>query len=107
MLTEKMARWEELKYEISALEADISKEVLALGKTQQVGNVRASYAKGRKIYNYEGIAKVINIPPEIMDAHTKQITDWTKIVKELSPSEEIMSQFVRVGNPTVTIKLVA
>jgi len=104
-----MARWEELKLEISKLEAEIKKEVLSLGKTQQVGNVKASFANGRKTYNYEGIAKVIDVPPEVMDAHTqtKQITDWTKLVKELSPPEDIMSQFVKVGNPSVSLSVIA
>ena len=109
MLTEKMARWEELKIEISRLESEITKEVISLGKTQQVGNVRASFANGRKTYNYEAIAKSIEIPDDVFAAHTKQKieTDWTSLVKELSPPEEIMAQHVKVGDPTVSLKIVA
>jgi predicted transcriptional regulator len=109
MLTEKMAKWEELKLEISKLEADIKKEVLELGKTQQVGNVKASFAKGRTNYNYQGIAEAIEVPEEVMSKYTEQktVTDWTKIVKELSPPDEVMSEFAKTGSPSVSLKIVA
>ena len=109
MLTEKIARWEELKIEISKLEAEIKKEVCTLGKTQQVGNVKASFSKGRKTYNYEGIAKSVDASDELITLHTQQktVTDWTKLVKELSPSEEVMNQFVKVGASSVSLKIIS
>lgn len=108
MLTDKMERWEELKLEISKLESEIKKEVLVLGKTQQVGNVKASFAKGRTRYDYEQIAKSIKVPDEIMEKFTekKVVTDWTKLVKELSPSSEVMENYSKVGEPSVNLKII-
>ena len=47
-LAAKMLQWEEVKRSLDALTEEIQAAVLAIGKTQTVGNVRASFAAGRK-----------------------------------------------------------
>lgn len=49
----KMLEWEKAKIALDILSAEIVVGVLAVGKTQTVGNVRASYSKGRKRYDYK------------------------------------------------------
>ena len=51
-LAARMLEWEETQRKADALKTVIETEVLALGKTQNVGNVRASYSGGRKSYDY-------------------------------------------------------
>ena len=51
-LAQAMLRWQELKQELDAIEAQISAAVLDLGKTQTVGNVRATYSAGRRTFDY-------------------------------------------------------
>ena len=52
-LAMKMLQYGELRSTLDALEAQIKTAVLERGKTQTVGNVRASYSTGRKTYDYE------------------------------------------------------
>ena len=52
-LAEKMLEWEKLQRRADELKAMIIDTVLHIEKTQTVGNVRASYNKGRKKYDYE------------------------------------------------------
>lgn len=47
-----MLKWEEKQKEIAVIEAQIKGAVLTIGKTQTVGNVRATYSAGRKTYDY-------------------------------------------------------
>jgi hypothetical protein len=52
-LARKMLEWQEVQAKADLLKMDIEAAVLELGKTQTVGNIRASYSAGRKIYYYE------------------------------------------------------
>ena len=58
-LAVKMLEWGELRTQADALEAEISAAVMELEKTQTVGNVRASFGKGRTQYDYEASAKSV------------------------------------------------
>jgi hypothetical protein len=49
-LAQAMLLWEQKRRELDMLEAEIKAAVLAIGKTQTVGSVRASYSAGRKSY---------------------------------------------------------
>ena len=55
-LAEKMLEWERLKRDLDIAEAQISGMVLELGETVVTGNVRATYRKPRKSYDYEAAA---------------------------------------------------
>jgi len=55
-LAAKMLQWEEMQKAADELKSEIEAAVLEIGKTQNVGNVRASYSKGRKSVNYQKAA---------------------------------------------------
>jgi hypothetical protein len=52
-LAHKMLEWQEVQARADLLKMEIEAAVLELGKTQTVGNVRATYSAGRKTYDYE------------------------------------------------------
>jgi len=56
LLAQKMLDWGKLQQEASTLAEEIRAAVLDIGKTQTVGNVRASYSRGRKSYDYQEAA---------------------------------------------------
>ena len=51
-LAHKMLEWQEAQARADLLKMDIEAAVLQIGKTQTVGNVRATYSAGRKSYDY-------------------------------------------------------
>ena len=51
-LAHKMLEWQEAQARADLLKMYIEQAVLAIGKTQTVGNVRATYSAGRKDYEY-------------------------------------------------------
>lgn len=106
-LAVKMLEWGKLQQEASTLAAEIEMAVLEIGKTQTVGNVRASYSKGRKRYNYQ----------EAADGHTMvseatlrlfttiipqtESVDWRGICKHAGVEDIPFTQ----SDPSVTVKL--
>ena len=52
-LAAKMLQWEETQRQADALRREIEAAVLAIDKTQTVGNVRASYTAGRRTFDYQ------------------------------------------------------
>lgn len=48
-----MLEWEATQRKADALAAQIKAAVLAIGKTQVVGNVRATFSAGRRTFDYE------------------------------------------------------
>ena len=106
-LSEKMSRWEQLRREADVLENEIKDEVLALAKTQKVGNVTATFSNGRGSYDYEAMAMKIEPDQEIVDRNTKTVTDWRKVCEEASAPEEIRALFYKAGTPYVSVKLAA
>lgn len=76
-----MLLWEEKRRALDELEAAIKDTVLALGKTQTVGNVRATYSNPRKSYDYETPCQEVMIDRAILLAHSKTVTDWRAVCK--------------------------
>ena len=126
-LAKKMLEWE-LKYrELDILEQAIGTTVLEIEKTQTVGNVRATYSKGRSVYDYETpglqapkgiideyshgeieidwmeVAKEAGYTPEMREKHTSyiRITSWSKVCKDADIKPLTISQ----GDPSVKVKL--
>ena len=103
-LARTMLRWESMKRVLDSLEAQIQASVLELGKTQNVGNVRASYSKGRKSYDYEAAAKPLDPPDSLLDACTKFSIDWRRVCNCMHIAREEIP-FTQ-SDPSVTVKLV-
>ena len=97
-----MLKWEELRKQLDDIEATIRLEVLAVGKTQTVGNVRATFNNGRRTFDYETPAKPI-APPELVMQHTEIIEkiDWKSICDEVGATPILVSQ----TEPSVNVKL--
>lgn len=78
-LAMKMLEWEAKKRVLDKLEDEIKATVLEIGKTQTVGNVRASYNSGRKTYDYEGAAKSATIDDEVIRVYSEIRVDWRSV----------------------------
>ena len=105
-LASKMLEWESRKIEMDALEADIRSAVLGLGKTQTVGNVRATYSAGRRSFNYQAAAErhpMVSTTTVGLFTTTKIITttDWKAICEHVGAEDAPFTQ----GDPSVSIKL--
>jgi len=103
-LATKMLEWEKAKKALDALGVEIAAGVLAAGKTQTVGNVRASYSKGRKRYDYETPGQ--SATADMIAAHTTAPprpapkTDWRRVCKDAG----FDAPFTQ-GEPSVSLKL--
>jgi hypothetical protein len=82
-----MVRYEELYREMKELEDKIAAHVMKIESSQEIGNVRAKYTKGRTVYAYERVRDAfdaITLDPYI-NLHTSTIykTDWRSICQDL------------------------
>lgn len=101
-LAQKMLEWETLVGKTNTLGKEIEDAVLELGKTVDVGNVRASYSGGRKKYHYEEAGS--NAHYSTIKRHTAlvQKVDWKKVCE----SEDFnMENSFTQSHPNVTLKL--
>lgn len=98
-LAQKMLDWEKARRELDEVESLIKAAVMSIGKTQTVGNVRATYSPGRKKYDYES---VLNEPVSlsIIEAHTTPMVDWRSVCKEVAFDPPFTQ-----GDPYVSLKL--
>lgn len=96
-----MLQWEAQRKALDELEKQIEQEVLALGKTFTVGNVRASYTQGRTTYDYEGAVKAQHVPEHIVEMFTTPKVDWRAICNEQGLDVEIL----KADPPSVKVKL--
>ena len=107
-LASTMLEWEQRKIELDLLTNMIESAVLDIGKTQTVGNVRATFRNGRKKYDYERGAKDY---PGTNDTIIEEYTvhpetplpyvEWKKVCAHVGcaiPFEQ--------GDPGVTVKLI-
>ena len=107
-LAMKMLQYGELRSTLDALEAQIKTAVLERGKTQTVGNVRASYSTGRKTYDYQeaadGHPMVSNATVELFTTliPETQRVDWHRICDHAGIEDIPFTQ----SEPSVTVKLV-
>ena len=96
-----MLEWEQAQTKADALELQIKDAVLGLGKTQTVGNVRATYSNGRKRYDYEtGAVEHPNFTVEIAESKSKTVIDWRGVCNALN-AEAPYTQ----SEPSVSLKL--
>lgn len=82
-----MLQWEEKLRELNEISSRISAGVLSHGKTVTVGNVRASYYKGRRKLDYQTPGAAA--PAQVIAAHstTQTHTDWEGLALSFDPSE--------------------
>lgn len=99
-LAAKMLQWEEVKRSLDALTEEIQAAVLAIGKTQTVGNVRASFAAGRKTYDYSAAWRAAY-------GDTEPPADFAKVTYDYRAAcyAEDLEAPCTQGEPSVTVKL--
>lgn len=99
-----MLEYEQVQRKADAMKAEIEAAVLEIGKTQTVGNVRASYSGGRKSYNYEAAAR--DVPPALIEANTKTRVsiDWRQVCVDAEIPKDLIP-FTQSA-PSVSVKLV-
>ena len=105
-LAKMMLDWEKMRRRLDELEEAIRDSVLEIGTTQTVGNVRATYSKGRKSYNYREAADGHPMVSEAtIGLFTKSTprTDWRGICKHAGIDDVPYTQ----GDPSVSVKLLA
>ena len=105
-LAKAMLVWEDMRRKADNLEDDIKAAVLKMTKTQVVGNVRATYNRGRKQYDYErgvmlGFTGHDNDLEEVVTNHTEPRVAWKDVCKELEIEDIPFTQ----AKPSVTLKL--
>lgn len=109
-LAMKMLRWEEAQRFADELRGAIEDTVMQIGRTQTVGNVRATYSKGRKSYDYreaalEGDVDVSNATIELFTVTPAPKTDWRKICEHVGVDKADIP-FTQ-SPPSVMVKLLA
>lgn len=100
-LAQLMLGWEQAKSDLAMFEDIIVDMVLTLGKTQTVGNVRASYSGGRKTYDYHVAGQ--RAPEDIIRAHTetKVVVHWRGVCQDAGVEDIPFTK----SPPRVTLKL--
>ena len=104
-LAMKMLEWEQMRNRLSAIEKEIQDAVLALGKTQTAGNVRATFSNGRKTYDYESAASfhpMFNEATRALFTQTIEKVDWKAICEHMGVDDLPFTQ----TEPSVTVKLI-
>ena len=100
-LARKMLKWEEAQRHADELAEQIKETVLAIGKTQTVGNVRASFRNGTKRYDYEK-AWQSHYGDELPSVEFEKTTfDWRGACQSVGLEEIPFTQ----SGPSVSIKL--
>ncbi len=89
----KMLEWEKKTRNLEELGDEICSVVLDIGKTQTVGNVRATFANGRKEYDYETPGSQAS--SAIIDLYTEEEEriDWEGLARNFAPTVLEISQF--------------
>jgi len=107
-LAEKMKVLEDLHDQYNALEQEIKDEVMALGQSQQVGRVKATfYPNGQGKWDWESMAKSLEPDDELIKQFTevKVTVKWNKLAERMNPSEEYKQRFYTAGNPFVAVSV--
>lgn len=85
-LAKLMLQYEEAKREADRLAELITQEVLDIGETVDVGNVRATYNSGRREFDYElAAAHAIvsgKVPPDEEAKYTVIKVDWRRLCQD-------------------------
>lgn len=110
-LAARMLEWEDTQRKADALRSEIEAAVMDLGKTQTVGNVRATYSAGRKSYDYRGAIDAAGqngfITTEALDPYTTVVPasvsiDFRAACQGLGIEDVPYTQ----SEPSVSVKLV-
>lgn len=74
VLARLMLKWEVAREHLDDLESAIGHMVVEHGKTVVTGNVRATFSKGRRTFDYKAGAH--GAPVALVDKHSKVVVDF-------------------------------
>ena len=100
-LAKQMLLWEQVRRRLDEIEEAIKDTVLQIGKTQTVGNVRASYSKGRKSYDYKSAVEAEDVLPGELAPFEKVTIDYKAACETLGFINVTFTQ----SEPSVSVKL--
>jgi hypothetical protein len=83
-LTKLFVEYRETADRLAALEAQIAAEVLALGKSQTIANVKATYYSPSVEVDWASACEAAEIPDNIVAKYTvtKDMVSWAKVAAE-------------------------
>ena len=113
-LAKDILEWREKRTELQVIEDRIKQAVLDLGKTQTVGDVRASYSAGRRTFGYkEAVEGYVAQEPEDLVAFLERVEANTRVVtttdvdyRAICDAWKLTAPVITEGNPSVDIKFV-
>lgn len=101
-LAKAMLEWEEMQRKADELAEAIKNTVMKIGKTQTVGNVRASFRSSIKRYDYQSAADGHPAVREAtLELFTKKSIDWRGVCKHAGIEDVPFTQ----SEPSVSLKL--
>lgn len=100
----KMLEWGQLVENANIIEVEIIKAVLELKETQQVGNVRASYSKGRGKYNYKEAWNDAMLNDKPSNEYIKITYDYLRACKDTEI--DVSEYYIGTSGPSVKLKLI-
>ena len=105
-LAVKMLEWGELQEKANKLAEEIKAAVLISGKTQTVGNVRASYSNPRGRYDYQKAVEEsgIDIDSDFADRYIKIDYHWKDMCE--AAGIDVSGYYKQTSSQKVTLKLV-
>lgn len=101
-----MERWEALRKELDQVEDEIRRIVLDAAQSFRHGNVIAAYSSGRGKYDYEQIARELQVPDHVVARFTKIVVDWRAVCEEVGIPASLKEKYYTPGIPTVNIRFV-
>lgn len=107
LLASMMLAWERTQLQADQLRIKIERTVLRIGKTQTVGNVRATYSGGRKTCDYHEAAErhptISYAAIELFTVTPEPQTDWREVCDHIGVDKADIP-FTQT-EPSVTMKL--
>jgi hypothetical protein len=105
-LTRLLARWAYHQFLAQQLAGEITEQVLALGHSVETTDARASWSEGRGTYDWQGLARALKAPKELLKEHASVVVDWRAVCLHLGVPEALKERYYTPPEgPRVTLKL--
>lgn len=113
-LVDNLTQWAVLRKRLDDVEAEITEEVLALGKTQSYGDVVAKYRKSSTNgkYDYVGICHELEPDEEVVEQYTvrpEPYIDYKKLADAVGVPDDVKQRHYTPPaepKPVVTIQFI-
>jgi len=101
-LAKDMLAWREKRLELDVIEDRIKQAVLELGKTQTVGDVRATYSAGRRTFGYQqAVDDYIASGPDDLESFMGTVETFTRLVTTTTVDYKAICDFCKIEAPVI------